>query len=90
MKLELGPMMSEVTIETEVANYTFRGPSNKYTEVERVLADLEASLLAIVAEEAEYDTDDDFMDELDDTIDSYMDELRESGWSLATDEDDDE
>jgi hypothetical protein len=90
MKLELGPTMSEVTIETEVANYTFRGPSNAYTAVERVLEDLEESLLAIIAEEMEYETDDDFMDELDDTIDSYGDELRESGWSLATDEDDDE
>ena len=88
MKLELGPTMSEVTIETEVVNYTFRGPSNAYTAVERVLADLEESLLAIIAEEDEYDTDDDFMDSLDDTIDSYGDELRESGWSLATDEDD--
>ena len=90
MKLELGPMMSEVTIETEVANYTFRGPSNQYTEVELVFEDLEAALLDIIAEEDEYDTDDDFMDALADTIDSYMDELRESGWSLATDEDDDE
>jgi hypothetical protein len=90
MKLELGPTMSEVTIETEVENYTFRGPSNQYTAVEPVLEDLEAALLEVIAEEAEYDHDDDFMDELDNTIDSYMDELRESGWSLATDEDDDE